>query len=129
MRCETRPAGKLDLAISEYGDFIKFYPDNPNAARAQYNIGNCHFTKQMYEQAAQDFDKVITGYPEDAQLTPQAYFMKGMALKTLNRTAAIAAWRKVVKDFPKSDAAAQAKEQLVAANASASAGPGAKKKR
>lgn len=109
--------GKLDLAIQEFQDFIKFYPDNPNAARAQYNIGENHYTQQKFDIAAQDFDTVITHYPVDAVLTPQAYFMKGMALKNTNRTAAIAAWRKVYTSFPTSDAAAQAKEQLHAIGA------------
>jgi TolA-binding protein len=127
VRDET--SGKLDLAISEYQDFIKFYPDNPNAARAQYNIGNCHYAQQKYDVAANDFDTVITKYPEDTTLTPQAYFMKGMSLKTTNRAIAIASWRQVVTKYPKSDAAAQAKEQLRAANATAAAAPAAARKK
>jgi len=120
--------GKLDLAISEYQDFLKFYPDNPNAARAQYNIGENHYTKQLYDQAAQDFDAVIKNYPEDEQLTPQAYFMKGMALKSTNKTGAIAAWRAVVSKYGHSDAAAQAKEQLRAVGAPMPASPATKRK-
>lgn len=104
--------GKLDLAISEYQDFIKFFPDNPNAARAQYNIGNSHYTQQKFDLAAQDFDLVITHYAEDTQLTPQAWFMKGMSLKTTNKTSAIATWRQLIAKYPHSDSAAQAKEQL-----------------
>ena len=46
--------GKYDLAVSEFQDFIKYYPDNPNAARAQYNIGECHYTAQKFDQAAAD---------------------------------------------------------------------------
>jgi TolA-binding protein len=121
--------GKLDLAIQEFQDFIKFYPNDPNAARAQYNIGDCHYTKQQFDLAAADFDKVVSDFPEDAQLTPQAYFMKGMALKTTNKAGAIAAWRKVIATYPHSDAAAQAKEQLRAAGVSATAAAPAPKKR
>src|SRR5215469_16374472 len=69
-------AGRLDMAISGYQQFIKNYPDNPNAARAQYNIGNSHYTQQKYDLAAADFDTVIVRYPEDSTITPQAYFMK-----------------------------------------------------
>jgi len=110
-------SGKLDLAIQEYQDFIKFFPDNPNAARAQYNIGNSHYTKQQYDAAAQDFDAVITHYPEDSTLDPQAYFMKGMALKNTNKTSAIATWRALIAKYPHSDEAAKAKEQLRALGA------------
>jgi TolA-binding protein len=121
-------AGKLDPAIQEFQDFIKFYPDNPNAARAQYNIGEIHYTQQKYELAAQDFDTVITHYPEDAALTPRAYFLKGMALKDTNKLAAQAAWRAVVTKYPHSDEAAQAKERLRASGATVAApAPGKKK--
>jgi TolA-binding protein len=121
-------SGKLDLAISEYQDFIKFYPDDPNAPRAQYNIGECHYTQQKFELAASEFDSVITRYPDNATLAPQAYFMKGMALRNISKTQAIAAWRKVIEKYPNSDSAANAKQQLHAIGATASAAPPAKKR-
>jgi len=124
--------GKFDLAVSEYQDFIRFYPDNPNAARAQFNIGNTRYTQQKFEQAAADFDVVITKYPEDTTLTPQAYFMKGMSLKNTNKSGAIQAWRALIAKYPRSDSAAQAKEQLRAMGVSVTAGaptPTASRKR
>jgi TolA-binding protein len=127
VRDET--SGKLDQAISEYQDFMKFYPNDPNAPRAQFNIGQSRYTKGQYDLAAEDFDKVISGYPEDTELTPQAYFMKGMALKSTNRTGAIAAWRQLIAKYPRSDEAAKAKEQLRAAGVTASAAPAGTKKK
>ena len=113
--------GKFDLAVSEYQDFIRFYPDNPNAARAQFNIGNTRYTQQKFEQAAADFDVVIVKYPEDTTLTPQAYFMKGMSLKNTNKAGAVQAWRLLIAKYPHSDSAAQAKEQLRAMGVSVTA--------
>jgi len=104
--------GQLDRAISGYQNFIKFYPDNPNAARAKYNIGHCHYTQQRFDQAAEDFQKVIEGYREEPTLTPQAYFMKGMSLKNFNKEAAVATWKQLVARYPFTDAAVQANEQL-----------------
>ncbi len=121
-------SGKLDLAIQEYQDFIKFYPDDPNAARAQYNIAECHYTQQKYELAAGEFDSVITKFPESQTLTPQAFFMKGMALKSTNKTQATAAWRAVISKYPGSDAAKQAKNQLTAIGAPVAAAPARKRK-
>ena len=54
----------------------------------------------------------LTKYPEDAQLTPQAYFMKGMSFKNTNRTEASRTWKALITKYPRSDAAAQAREQL-----------------
>jgi TolA-binding protein len=124
-------AGRLDMAISGYQQFIKNYPDNPNAARAQYNIGNSHYTQQKYDLAAGDFDAVIVRYPEDSAITPQAYFMKGMSLKNTNKTEARRAWQTLITKYPRSDAAAQAREQLRAMGVSTTttaAPPAAKRK-
>ncbi|MES1258409.1 MAG: tetratricopeptide repeat protein [Acidobacteriota bacterium] len=124
--------GKYDLAISEFSDFIKFYPDNPNAANAQLNIGEAHSAKGQYELAAQDFDAVIERYPSNEQVTPNAYFDKGMALKAIGRkTEAIATFRALIAKYPRKDQASQAKEQLRAMGVSitAPAPPSASKRK
>jgi len=111
--------GKYDLAISEFTDFIRFYPDNPNAANAQLNIGEAHSAQGKYELAAQDFDAVIERYPSNDQVTPNAYFDKGMALKASGRkTEAIATFRALIAKYPRKDQASQAKEQLRAMSVS-----------
>lgn len=110
---KDQSSGKYDLAISEYSDFIKFYPDNPNAANAQLNIGETHQSKGQYELAAQDFDAVIERYPANDQVTPNAYVMKAGALKAAGRkTEAVATYRAVIAKYPRKDVAEQAKEQL-----------------
>jgi tol-pal system protein YbgF len=104
--------GKFDLAISEFSDFLKFYPDDPNAASAQLNIGQCHFQQGKYELAAQDFDAVIERYPE-SQVTPEAYLQKGQALKAGGKKAdAIATFRSLVTKFPREEQTTRAKEEL-----------------
>ena len=108
----TKTAAKFELAISEYQDFIKYYPDNPNAARAQLNIGQIHYTQQKFELAASDFDVIIAKYPDDTTVTPQAYFLKGMSLKGTKPAEAVKAWREIIKRYPHTDSEAQAKEQL-----------------
>ena len=110
-------SGKYDLAIQDYSDFIRYYPDNPNAERAMYNIAQVHYTQQKFEQAAADCDAVIAKYPDDSIVTPQAYFMKGMALRGVNKTEAIGAWRTLIRKYPNSEESAKAKEQLRALNA------------
>jgi TolA-binding protein len=106
-------SGRFDMAISEYSDFIKFYPDNPNAAAAQLAIGEAHQSQGKFELAAQDFDSVIERYPANDQVTPDAYFMKAGALKAAGRkTEAIATYRAVIAKYPHKDVAEQSKAQL-----------------
>lgn len=124
--------GKLDLAISEFSDFLKFYRDDPNAASAQLNIGQAHQSQGKYEAAAEDFDAVIERYGAN-DVTPDAYYMKGMSLKQGGKkTEAIKTFRDLIAKYPRKDQAAQAKEQLramgVSATPPAAAASGARKK-
>ncbi len=104
--------GKFDLAISEFNDFLKFYPEDPNASSALLNVGECHMSQLKYDQAAQDFDAVIERYPA-SEVTPDAMYSKGVALRKAGRkTEAIATFRAVVAKYPRKDQGAQAKDQL-----------------
>jgi tol-pal system protein YbgF len=124
-------SGKSDLAIEDFNEFLRFYPDDPFASNAQYYIGQIHFSQKKYDLAVTDFDAVLERYPE-SKVTPDAYFMKGMALKTLaHKDAAAEQFRTVVKKYPHSDRAPEALEQLRAMGLTA-AGPAtaaAKKKK
>jgi TolA-binding protein len=117
-------AGKGELALSEFAEFLHLYPNDGNANSVQYNIGEIHYGQPgKLEQAVADFDAVIEQYSKDQQITPRAYFMKGMALKKLNRSKdAIAAFRAVVADFPRSDESVKAKAQLNSMGATTPAG-------
>jgi TolA-binding protein len=81
-----------------------------------------------YEQAAQDFDAVLERYPDNKK-TPDAYFMKGMALKGAHHNdAAAIEFHNVINKFPRSDQAPLAKEQLRAMGLTASPTPVRRKK-
>lgn len=112
--------GKADLAASEYADFVKFYPDDPNAPSAQFHIGEIHYSQNKLDQAVLDFDKVLEQFPEN-KVTPDAYFMKGMALKQNgHRDAGAAEFRMLIRKYPRSERAPQAADQLRAMGLSAS---------
>jgi tol-pal system protein YbgF len=107
-------SGKADLAAGEYAEFVRLYPDDPQAPDAQFFIGQVHLGQQKYDQAVMDFDVVLERFPENSK-TPDAYFMKGMALKGAGqRDAAATVWRTLINKYPRSDSADQAKEQLKA---------------
>lgn len=104
--------GKPDLAASEFSDFIKYYPDDPEAPQAQLTIGQIHYSQRKYDQAVADFDAVLERYP-DSSSTPTAYFLKGMALKESgHRNDAVTVFRTLIKKFPTSDDAKSARDQL-----------------
>jgi TolA-binding protein len=116
-------AGKADIAASEFSDFLRFYPQDPNAVTAQFYVSQIHYSQGKYDTAVKDFDAVLEQYP-DNKLTPDAYFMKGMALKSGgHRDAGAVEFRALIKKYPTSDRATQAKEQLRAMGLSVAAGP------
>ena len=105
-------SGKSDLAANDYAEFLRDYPDDPNAPEAQFVIGEIHLGQQKYDEAVMDFDAVLERYPEN-KLTPDAYFMKGMALKQGgHRDLAATEWRTLIRKYPHSDRKNQAVEQL-----------------
>jgi TolA-binding protein len=105
-------SSKPDFAAGEFADFLKAYPDDPQASEAQFSIGQIHFGQQKYDQAAMDFDAVLERYPENKR-TPDAYFMKGMSLKQGHHAdSAATEFRTLIRKYPRSDQAGQASEQL-----------------
>ena len=122
-------SGKADLALSDYAEFLRDYPDDPMAPEAQFFIGVTHFGQLKYDLAVSDFDAVLERYPEGKR-TPDAYFMKGKALKAAgHRDEAAMVWRALRKKYPRSDQADQAAEQLRAMGLSPAAPTAAARKK
>jgi TolA-binding protein len=108
-------SGNLDLAVSGFTQFLHLYPnDNPNAMLAQFNLGNIYYVQPgKLNDAVRAFNAVIEQYDSDPVTTPGAYFMKGMALKKLNRkTEAIATFDDVIKKYRTSPEAGKARSEL-----------------
>ncbi len=108
-------SGHTDVAAAEFADFLKMYPDDPMAPDAQLTIGMIHYSQGKYDLAVTDFDDVLERYPDNKITTPNAYFMKGMALKAGDhRDKAAIEFRALIKKFPLSEEAKAAKQQLSA---------------
>ncbi len=116
-------SGKPDLAAQDWAEFLRYYPDDPFASEAQFQLGQIHLSQMKYSQAEKDFDAVLERYQE-SKVTPNAYFMKGMALQGQGKTdLAIAQWKLAARKYPKSEGGKQAAQQLRAFGVSAAAAP------
>jgi tol-pal system protein YbgF len=105
--------GQWDLAIQGFLDFIKSYPNHPQADEAQVMICNAYLTDGKYDKAVDACDQAIRTYP-NGSATPDAYYRKGLALKGLKQgDRAREAFDYVVKNFPDSQAASLATTQLM----------------
>jgi TolA-binding protein len=109
-----RSSGKLDLALNEYSDYLKWYGNTDLAANAQYYIAYIHYSQADYDDALREFDLVLEKYPSDNNKIPDALFYKGMTLTRMGkRTAGAEEFKELYKRFPSSDLARQACSQLV----------------
>ncbi len=107
-----RVSGKLDLALTEFSDYLRWYGNTDMAPFAQYYIGWIHASQGDYESAVKDYDLVLEKY-SDNKKTPDALYGKGQALVKLGRrTDANKEFQELLKHFPKSDLAPRACDQV-----------------
>jgi tol-pal system protein YbgF len=122
-----RLGGKNDLAVQEFNDYLKYYPEAPLAPAAQFWIGNIFFAQGDYENAVKAFDAVLERYPANNK-TPDAMLWKGKALVKMDkRNAGANEFRELVRRYPGSEAATNARAQLK--QMGLSAGTGASRRR
>lgn len=128
---QDRNGGRLELAAKQLEDYLKFFPNEPYAPNAQFNLGLVLMSLNRYEDAAAALDKVLEKYP-DYPKALEAQFEKGRALaKSGQRSAAVTEFRSLIKKSPTSPEAGRAKEELKALGmpyAPPAAPPGRKKR-
>src|SRR5499427_2008898 len=76
--------GKYELARSEFQDYLRYYGDTDLASNAQFYLGEIAYSQHQYEQAVQEYDKVLNNYPRSLKLATARY-KKGMALLELGQ--------------------------------------------
>jgi len=97
-------SGKLDIAMSEFSDFVKYYPSTAFAPNAQYYIGDLYLRKKDYDNAIQAFDAVLEQYSDNSKTAP-AHLKKGEALLAQgHRDAAAREFRDIITRYADSDA-------------------------
>jgi len=110
----TLRAGDDGQAALEFTEFVAQFPNHPQAAAAQNYLGEAYYRQRDYRQAMGEFQKTVDGYTQAAQVS-EALLKIGLCQRALGDPArAKASWEQVVKQFPKSDAARQARTLLAA---------------
>ena len=121
-------AAKDKLALGEFADFLKYFPQSANAAEAQYYMGLIYDHGEQYDDAAQVFQAVTERYP-DSPKAADAVYMKGVEYqKAGSDKEAIAAYRAFVKQYPSHPNVPKAQARLRALVAGTGAKSGKKRK-
>ncbi len=118
--------GNYHLAVAAFKEFIRRYPGTDLAEKAQYWIGESHFSLartlqtrgeadravQEFERAVQEFRRVLIEYPRSDRV-PSALYKRALALVELKQPSlAEADLRYLVDQFPSTEEAAKAKDDL-----------------
>jgi tol-pal system protein YbgF len=103
---------KNDLAIQEFSDYIKFYPNTDLAGNCYFYLGEIQFRQGNFQQAAQSYDQVLQNFPTGTKVA-SAQLKKGFSLIELGKQEdGVVELRHVIQRYPKSPEALQARERL-----------------
>jgi tol-pal system protein YbgF len=108
-------SGDFELAVRALEDFVQKFPDaTAYVGEAEYWIGMSQFKRANYPAAVTALKAIIETY-KTSDKVPDAYYQLGECYRALGkRTEAGAAYDQVIKLFPDSPAAMQAKQSKLA---------------
>ncbi len=103
---------KNDLALQEFSDYIKFYPNTDLAGNAYYYLGEIQFRAANYQQAEQSYDQVLQNFPSGNKAA-SAQLKKGFSLIELGKQdEGVTELRRLIQRYPHSPEALQARDRL-----------------
>lgn len=103
---------RYDSAIEGFREVIQAYPTAPDAANAQFGIGESFYQKKDCRSAIPEYQKFVDTYKESDR-RHEGLFMLGVCYSDLNqRTNAQRAFERVIKEHPASASAMMATQRL-----------------
>jgi tol-pal system protein YbgF len=104
--------GKNDLAIQEFNDYIKFYPNTDLAGNAYFYLAEIQFKASDYQKAVTNYDLVLQNFPSGNKAAV-AQLKKGYALLELGKEdEGTQELKHVIQRYPRTNEAVQARERL-----------------
>jgi tol-pal system protein YbgF len=107
-------SGAPDVCIDQFRKFLQTYPDSAYSDDAAYWMADCYFKDGDYKTAVLRFDDVAARYPTGNKAA-DALYRQGEALLRLGPgygKAAGKAFERVLREYPDSARAPEAKRQL-----------------
>src|ERR1700730_14761120 len=102
---------KNDLAIQEFNDYIKFYPNTDLAGNAYFYLAELQFKAGDYQKAVANYDLVLQNFPSGNKAAA-AQLKKGFALLELGKEdEGTQELKHVIQRYPRNNEATQARER------------------
>jgi tol-pal system protein YbgF len=115
---------KNDIALQEFSDYVKFYPNTDLAGNCYFYLGEIQFRQGNYQAAAQSYDQVLQNFPSGNKAA-SAQLKKGFSLIELGKQDdGVVELRHLIQRYPHSPEALQARDRLRKLGVSTTMRPG-----
>jgi tol-pal system protein YbgF len=105
-------SARYELALSQFQDYVKYYPTTDLAGNAQFYIADVEYRSGNFEAAVADYDKVLEQFP-GGNKAAAAQLKKGYSLLELGRKdAGVRELNALIQRYPRTIEATQARERL-----------------
>jgi tol-pal system protein YbgF len=105
-------AAHYDVATSEFGDVLHYYPHDDLAGNAQFYLGEIAYKQQKFREAIKAYNSVLEDFPGNPK-SPAAQLRKGLALIQINqKDSGVHELRSLIQRYPQSPEALQARSKL-----------------
>lgn len=105
-------AAKYDVASSEFGDVIHYYPNDDLAGNANFYLGEIAYRQLKFKEAVKSYTTVLEDFSGNPK-APAAQLHKGLALLQLNqKEAGVHELRSLIQRYPQTPEALQGRSKL-----------------
>jgi tol-pal system protein YbgF len=105
-------AARYDVSGGEFGDVLRYYPQDDLAGNAQFYLGEIAYRQGNYQAAVKAYDATVEQYSGNPKI-PAAQLRKGEALIALNqKEAGVRELRNLIQRYPQTPEAQQARSRL-----------------
>ena len=105
-------SAKYNIASSEFGDVIRYYPQDALAGNAQFYLGEINYRQGKYAAAVKNYDAVLEQYSGNAK-APAAELRKGQSLIEMGqKDAGVRELRTLVQRYPQTPEAQEGRSKL-----------------
>ena len=91
---------KYEDALRQFSDFLAKHPEDPAAAAALANQGDCYYRLQYYEQAIESWTSLLTRFPDAPEAETALYRIADTQFGLARFDAAVASYRRLQAQFP-----------------------------
>jgi TolA-binding protein len=105
-------AGHPELALDEYHNIVKWYPETSRAPEAQFKIGMIYFHGDQFDDAVKAFDVVLERFAENPKTQEALYYKAVSLMKGDHRTEAGNVFKEYVTRYKTGDHIAAAHTNL-----------------